>query len=374
MKIVSIDAIPLGARLSAPFRFGHVVRVSSANVLVRAVTDDGITGWGEACPVPQLTAETQGSICAIIADRVTPVLAGADPLQWRPLLDQLQAQLTGCPATSTAVSTALLDLSGRALGTPVSTLLGGRRRDAVEVHGSIGWDENPQTVAARARDQASRYRMLKLYAGRGNLEGDLARIEAARDAVGGTGHPFLLDVNGLWTPLQALQAAPRLRDAGVVLVEQPVSPRDPAGMAEVTRCLGEHHGIDVAADESVRDTTSVLAVAAQRSARIINVGLSKLGGPHAAADTATVAAAAGLGAMVGSVVELGIATAAGLHLAASLPHLAYPSYLMGPLKYARQVSWPQPVPEDSNIAVPTGPGLGIEIDADAVAAMDLRRQ
>lgn len=189
MKIRAVEAIPLDARLAAPFKFGHVVRTTSANVLVRVATDDGVT------------------------DRVEPVLTGADPFQWRRLLHDLEPRLFAHPFTTAAVSTALLDVVGRALDVPVSTLLGGRFRDIVEIHGSVGWDEKPGVVAATALAQAENARTLKLHAGRGTLEGNLARIAAARNAA----HPFILDVNGLWSPFDAVLAAARLRDAGVVL-------------------------------------------------------------------------------------------------------------------------------------------------------------
>lgn len=373
MKIVEIDAVPLDAQLSAPFKFGHVVRTRSANVIVRIMSDDGVVGWGEACPVPQLTAETQASVCEIITERVAPALADADPLHWRRLMHDLAPRLVGCPFTAAAVETALLDLVGRALGLPVSVLLGGRYRESVEVHGSVGWDEDAHVVVAAAGRQAELFDMLKLYAGRGELSGDLTRIEAVRAAVG-DGHPFLVDVNGLWAPIDAMRAAPRLEAAGVTLLEQPVSPGDDAGMAEVTRQFGEQYRIDVAADESVLRAADVIPTARQRSARVVNIGLSKLGGPAAARDVATVAYAAGLTVMLGSVVELGIAATAGLHLAAALPALAYPSYLMGPLKYVEQITYPPMAPVDSRLEVPAGPGLGVEIDADAVAAMDLRHR
>ena len=68
----------------------------------------------------------------------------------------------------------------------------------------------------------------------------------------------------------------------------------------------------------------------ERSATVINIGHSKLGGPTAALHAPQVAHANGIGVMVGSVIEMGIATAMGLHLAAAMPSLAYPSYLMGP--------------------------------------------
>ena len=371
MRIARVEAVPLQARLKTPFRFGNVVRTTSANVLVRITGEDGVAGYGEACPVPQLTAETQESVVALVEQRVAPELVGEDALQWRPLLDRVAERLFQASFTQAAVDMALLDLAGKRLGVPVHVLLGGRRRDAIEVHGSVGWDADPERVADTAERQAPEFRWLKLYAGTGTLEGDLERIAAVRRRVG-DGHAFMLDVNGRWTPLQAITAAPVLRELGVAAVEQPVAAADDAGQARVAAVYAERHQIDVIADERVRTPADAHSVAVAGLAQCVNVGVSKLGGIVAALDAATAARSGFLGTAVGSVVELGVATAAGLQLAAVLPHVAYPSYLIGSRKYARQItSLPFEV-VDSHLAIGTAPGLGVEVDEEAVAAMDLR--
>ncbi|HET8521885.1 MAG TPA: enolase C-terminal domain-like protein, partial [Thermomicrobiales bacterium] len=81
----------------------------------------------------------------------------------------------------------------------------------------------------------------------------------------------------------------------------------------------------------------------------------------------------GLGITIGSVLELGIATTAGLHLAAATQELTYPSYLMGPLKYERQITSPPLAVSNGEIAIPDGPGLGIAVDTDALASLDMRQ-
>jgi muconate cycloisomerase len=371
MKIASVEAVPLAARLRVPFRFGNVVRTTSANVLVRISTEDGVVGYGEACPVPQLTAETQESVVALVEQRVAPELVGQDARRWRPLLARVSKRLFQATFTQAAVDMALLDLAGKALGIPVHEVLGGKARDAIELHGSVGWDEDPAKVADTAEEQAEDFRWLKLYAGTGTLREDLERIGAVRDRVGGD-HPFLLDVNGLWTPLQALTAGPVLADLGVQVVEQPVCSRDDAGQAQVTAAYAAQHQIDVVADERVRSPEQVHTVATARAAGTVNVGISKLGGILVALDAAAVARAARLNVSVGSVVELGVATAAGMQLAAVLPDIAHPSYLMGARKYERQITWPAPEIVDSSLLVAAGPGLGVEVDEEAVAALDLR--
>jgi muconate cycloisomerase len=371
MEILSVEAVPLAARLRVPFRFGNVVRTTSANVLVRITTDAGLVGYGEACPVPQLTAETQESVVALVEQRVAPELVGQNARQWRPLLSRVGKRLFQATFTQAAVDMALLDLAGKALSIPVHELLGGRYRDAIELHGSVGWDEDPEKVADTADEQAPDFHWLKLYAGTGTLREDLARIEAVRRRVGDD-HPFLLDVNGLWSPLEALVAGPALRELGVRVVEQPVCSRDEAGQARVTAAYAEQHQIDVVADERVRSAEQAHTVATSGAAGCVNVGISKLGGVLAALDAAAVSRAARLRVSVGSVVELGVATAAGMQLAAVLPDIAYPSYLMGARKYERQITWPMPEITDSRLRIATGPGLGVEVDEEAVAALDLR--
>jgi L-alanine-DL-glutamate epimerase-like enolase superfamily enzyme len=370
MRIARVEAVPLDARLKTPFRFGNVVRTTSANVLVRVVGEDGLVGYGEACPVPQLTAETQESVVALIEQRVVPELVGEDPRRWRPLIARVSRRLFQASFTQAAVDMALLDLAGKSLGVPVHGLLGGSHRDAIEVHGSVGWDADPERVADTAEQQAPEFRWLKLYAGTGTLDEDLERIAAVRRRVGDD-HPFLLDVNGLWSPLQAITAGPILRELGVAAVEQPVAAGDDDGQARIATAYAEQHHIGVIADERVRAAADVHGVAASGAAHCVNVGVSKMGGIVAAFDAATTARSAFLEVSVGSVVELGVATAAGLQLAAALPDVSYPSYLIGSRKYQRQITAGPLEVVDSKLAIGSEPGLGVEVDEEAVAAMDL---
>lgn len=369
MRIQSVEAIPLDIGFARTFSFGNTDRNRSQNVIVKVTSDDGIVGYGEACPVAAFTRESQQTIVEKIEVDVREALIGQDPLSRAPLLHGLSQRLSGYPFTMCAVDIALWDLAGKALGQPVWALLGGRYRSRLAVHGSVGMAP-AEAMAANALEQVGQgYTTLKLYAGRGELAEDLARLQAVRDAVG-PGVDFLLDVNGLWDSNTCLEALPRLKDLNVVLLEQPLPPDDERGLAAVR----EVDIIPIAADESVYTSGDVAELARARTAHVINLGLSKLGGLRSASECATVAGASGLGVMVGSVLELNIATAAGIHLAAALPELPFPSYLLGPLKYERQITRQPLLVQDGETAVPDGPGLGIEIDDDVLRELDLRRQ
>jgi L-alanine-DL-glutamate epimerase-like enolase superfamily enzyme len=187
VKIDSVEAVPIAASFRTTFRFGTVDRNTSPNVVVVVRTEDGAVGYGEACPVPAFTSETQRSVVELVQERVALLLVGRDPEYRVPLLHELAQVLRFAPFTTTAVDTALLDLVGRALGVPVHTLLGGAFRDRVEVHGSVGWSHDHAEVVENAREQAQTYRWLKLYAGRGSVDHDLDGLQGVRDAVAPTG-------------------------------------------------------------------------------------------------------------------------------------------------------------------------------------------
>lgn len=368
MKIQAIEAIPLRVGFKQLFQFGVVDRQASQNVILKLITDDGLIGYGEACPVPAFTAETQHSIVETLEQRVAPLLNGRDPLDREPLLRLLERHLPHSPFTRTAVDIALWDLAGKVAGQPISVLLGGRYRDQVAMHGSVGWGAAATMVETALEQVALGYHTLKLYAGRGTLSEDLQRLTAVRAAVPADIR-FLLDINGQWSVSDCRQALPILADLGVVLVEQPLPAWNRQGQAEVARTSP----IDIAADEAVYSPPDVVTVGQQQLAQVINLGLSKLGGLLRSRECATVARALGLRVMVGSVLELGIASTAGLHLAASLPALAYPSYLVGPLKYEQDIVQPPITVTDGQMTVPTGPGLGLTIDEDALQALDARQ-
>jgi len=368
MNIHSIEAIPLRISFKRLFQFGLIDRKASQNVILKVRTENGLVGYGEACPVPAFTAETQLSIVDNLNQRVAPLLLGRNALDREPLIRLLERHISHCPFTLAAVDLALWDLAGKAANMPITSLLGGSFRDRLTVHGSVGWD-TVETMIETAQSQVEAgYTTLKLYAGRGTLVEDLKRLEAVRSAI--PDHvQLLLDINGLWNTTDCLKALPHLIALSVVLVEQPLPAWDKDGQQEVVR----KSSIDIAADEAVYLPTDVIEISRRQTARVINIGLSKLGGLLRARECATIARSSGLKVMVGSVLELGIATAGGLHLAASLQDLAYPSYLVGPLKYECDIVREPIIVSNGQITVPTSPGLGITVDEEALRAFDGRQ-
>ncbi len=370
-RITKIEAVRFSVPLETPARYGKIERTCSASVLVRIKANDGLTGYGEACAVPQLTGESAESVAALVDTYANALVADTEVLDWRRTILDLRRRFPRSFVALAAVETAFLDLAGKALGLPVHHLIGGKFRDRIELCGSVSWNMDPRAMAEEAKVKGREYGALKVYVGPADVASDLRRLEAVRAALDDR-TAIMLDVKGLWDTASALKAGSALAGLGVLLVEQPVSPEDHEGAAQVSRCYLERHGLLTTADESAETPEAVARIGAGREFSSLNVGVTRMGGPDAASRCAQVARAVHLPVLVGSFAELGIATAAGIHLAAAIPELVVPAYLGGPARYTKAITSPALLPESGTVAVPDGPGLGVEVDEDMIAELSTR--
>jgi L-alanine-DL-glutamate epimerase-like enolase superfamily enzyme len=257
---------------------------------------------------------------------------------------------------------ALVDLAAKSLGVHITHLFGGPQRRSVEVHGSVGWSRQKDDMAKSAAEQATRYPWIKVYVGRDELSEDLSRLRAVRKAVGDI-TSLLVDINGLWTRSDALDALPVLQELDVAAVEQPLDPSDDAGQAMIARNYRETGGIDVVLDERVREIRAIHDASNLGLGHVVNIGVSKLGGLTVALEAVRSAQEHHLPVSIGSLTELGVATSAGITLAALATGLGrIPTALNGPEHFAEHVTVPELVPADGRLELPhNGAGFGCEI-------------
>ncbi len=271
MKIVRVEAVPIQAQptdtkpywgsrawgserhgpgeLSTeyppPLRRRFVYSKTIDTVVVRIETDTGHVGWGEAkAPVaPQVTAK-------IIELLLTDIVLGTDPRETTVLWERMYAgmRVRGHRAgfwleAISGVDIALWDLAGQAAGAPISTLLGGRMRDAVRVYASglpaLPLDAPDEALAelvdeARALREAG-YPGVKIAIGRG-VRGDLRTICAIRDALG-EDFAIYADAAGVYARADAMRLGHELEALGVGFFEMPIPPEDVEGYAELARAL-----------------------------------------------------------------------------------------------------------------------------------------
>ncbi len=363
MRITEIEAIPVRVPLKAGLttRTAHGDHVTSDYVIVRVRTDEGLVGLGEATVSAIWSGETSRSCVASIRDILGPALAGFDPRQIHLARAAMDRALKANPFTKAAIEMALWDLAGKAAGVPVYQLLGGKTRDEVPIKMMIGAFDPPQTVALAERFLGWGVKCLKVKVGL-DLAGDLARVRAVRE-VAGPDIPITIDSNCGWNVTTARLALEKLRPLNLRVAEQPIAPGDTSAMAY----LREVGGIPIMADESVFTLADAWGVATARAADVISIYPGKNGGIAASIEIAHVARAAGLACHVGSNLELGIASAAMLHLAASTPAIdsdTYPADILGPNYHEADLLREPLVTGPATARVPDGPGLGVELDEE----------
>lgn len=331
-------------------------------VLVRIRTADGLEGLGEAATIGGLSygAESPEGIKLCIDRYLAPALLGRDTGSIHACMQILEAIAQDNRCAKCAIETALLDVQGKRLGVPVSTLLGGVVRPRLPVlwtlaSGDTGTDiaEAEELLARRRHDT------FKLKIGRRTVREDVAHVAAIKRALGDRAR-VTVDVNQAWCEADAAGAIASLEGAGVDLVEQPVARDNIDGMAR----LAQRFALPIMADEAVHTPADAMMLAKRGAADVLALKIAKSGGLFNVARTAAVGDAAGMALYAGTMLEGSIGTIASAHVFATLPRLAWGSELFGPLLLKDDIVTERPEYGDFSLKVPSGPGLGVELDED----------
>lgn len=313
--VAAVDVFPLDVAMNEPFEIAGGSSTEVRNVLVRVRLSDGTLGWGEGAPLSAFNAETQRATLDA-ARKAARRLEGSPAEGWRPLLEKVEQLLPNAGAARAALGMALLDAWSRRARMPLRLLFGGAG-DRVISDVTVTIVPAPQAEAAARRIVALGVRTIKIKIGK-DLDEDVARVRAVAGARRGL--RLILDANQGYDARSALRLLRRLRAAGIepALFEQPAAKHDWEGLSDVHR-LGR---VDVAADESVSCRADALRAARTRAVQVINVKLMKCGILEAW-DIANIARSAGLGLMMGGMVESSLAMGCAAHLAAGLGGFDY---------------------------------------------------
>lgn len=360
MKISAVKAIPFRAPRKKVWHAAFGVVAESEYAIVIVETDAGVRGVGEIATVWDRRGISQADD---VNRLLAPLLIGKDPLSLNELCLAVHRALgrDSNPAKA-GVDIALHDLAGRILGVPVHQLLGGKLRDRVQLSFSINMAAAEAMAAEAVELCAQGFRTLKLKAGLDH-RADLRALEAIRSRIGDTIN-LRIDMNAaLVSPKEAVRRIRDFEPFQPEFVEQPVKAGDIPGMAFVR----EHAAVPIMADESVWDSRDALALVTHRAADLANIYVMEAGGLREARQALAILETAAIPAMIGSMPEFGIGTAAQLHLAAIAPNLVAANDLCGFLYHARDIVHESPRARGGEAFVPSAAGLGIELD-DALLA------
>lgn len=342
-------------------------------LLVTIETDEGVVGVGESQVDIGFFGHTLEDVQAAVDDYLGPQLVGLDPFDREHLMSVIDFRGNSC--AKAGIDLALHDLIGRALGVPVSTLLGGRHtervRAAVEIAGGA-----PDAMAR----ECLRFQQLGVHAFKakigGHVKDDADRLRAMREAIGPDAE-LRADANQGYEVKEAIRLC-RLTERYEVdlsYLEQPVAAWDLPGMAVVRASVD----VPIAADEACYTPQDAYKIASQGAADLLVIKSGKAGGLLQAKKIIAVAEATGLGCTLGTAFGLGVEMAAKLHLAASSPSVRDTVEFTEIGLHDNLLAPPDgpalALPVDAaGIVVPHGPGLGVLLDDEKVARHTVERR
>ena len=326
-RFASVTCARLSVPLHTPFVTALRRTATTETVVVRVTDSDGTTGWGEAPQVWQVTGESLAGATACLEQMLAPVVVDRDVDDWSELLAGVQRAVARNFGAKAALDTAVRDMVARRAALTLPAFLRTEGAGATSGTGDTAYPaalRTDVTLSAGSADDlataaiqrvADGFSTLKMKVGT-DAATDVVRVRTVREAVGPR-VTIRLDANQGWTPDEAVTVIRALEraDLGVELVEQPVRGEDVEGLAAVRARVG----LPIMADEALYSLVDIDRLIRLEAADLVNVKLAKCGSLDVALEQLRRATEAGLGTMVGSMMETVIGVGAVAAVAAAHP-------------------------------------------------------
>jgi L-alanine-DL-glutamate epimerase-like enolase superfamily enzyme len=325
------------------------------DALVVGISDpDGVTGYG-CVPAMFLEGESAPSAEALLYTVLMAVITGREHAGIQPLMNEIELSLRHNHQLKFAIEEALLDMTAKKLNTPLFNLLGGLCFADTPVMRALTLKSPEDTAKDALAYKEKGYMYLKLKVGL-DPKRDVAALKAVREAVGDD--VFLsIDANRSYSPTQAVQVITKMEPYGLNLCEQPTKADDIRGMAFIRA----HVQTPIMADEGVRTPAEAMRLIEAGAIDAVAIKLWNVGGFFKGKEIAAICAANNCGTHIATTPGSQIMEAGQLHFAASTPGMFGGAELA---EFAALQEDPGQGLEIINgrLAVPMGPGLGINID------------
>lgn len=361
LRIESVALRRVRVPLLEPFRISNGAVAEKDAVLVRVRTTEGFEGWGEASPMSGsfYSADTPEGAWRALRERLVPLALGAGEIDARQFHLKLR-EVPGEAFAKAGLEGALWDAHARTLGVPLCELLGGRARPPFVVASGVAvgiYDAVEELIERIARYVGEGYRRVKIKIQPG---WDVEPVAAARARFPGV--PLMVDANAAYT-LDDVEVFRELDAHSLMMIEQPLAREAHTEAAELQRQLRT----PLCADESAESLDALEELIARGSARVVNIKVQRVGGLGEALSMLRRARGAGLGCWVGTMPELGVASAQGLHFAA-LEGFDYPTDIEASARWYEDDLVEPAIDIDAGgyIHIPAGAGTGYAVSREKV--------
>lgn len=368
LKIAQIDLYPVVYPTVMHFKFFESPTGDSGRpaIIIKITADDGTVGWGESVPVPRWSYETLEGATVALEKYLKPVLIGMNPFDLEAIHKAMNKEIapsfsTGAPITKAGIDIALHDLLGKAAGMNFAELWGRTTPDTL----LLSWTLNPKTLdelpelIQKGRDKGFSNFNVKVAP---DLKFDLEMCKIVRELAP---DGFLwADANGGYDLATALEAAPKLADAGVPVLEQPLPSNRLSGYQE----LQKQGALPIILDEGLVSPVDLMEFIQLGCCDGAAMKPARCGGLVSARQQIEILHDAGLMFLGSGLTDPDISLAASLILYGAYG-LKYPAALNGPQFLGASVIKDPFIPEGGRVRIPKGPGLGIEVDEEKVQAL-----
>ncbi len=344
--------------LVEPFRISNGMVAEKEAILVEVMTGGGLVGWGEASPMSGMfySGDTPETSWSTLTTSLVPAVLNIGEVSVPRFYESIRA-LPGDPFAKAGIEGALWDAYAKNLGVPLCELLGARARP-IPSGVAIGiYDHVADLLERVERYTAQGYRRVKIKIEPGWDIKPVAAIRAHFPDL-----PLMVDANAAYSITEAAVFR-ELDTHRLMMIEQPLAREAHAEAGELQRQLRT----PLCADESAESTAALASLIENRAARIINIKVQRVGGLSEARLMLAAARAAGLECWVGTMPELGVASAQGLHFA-TLDGFTYPTDIEASARwYVDDVIEPLiEIDASGYIELPSGPGMGYRVIREKV--------
>lgn len=372
VKIARIESFPITYPVVGRFKFFEGPPGSPSGrpaVVIKITADNGAVGWGQSVPIPKWSYETLESVHTTVMRYLTPELIGRDPFDTDGLHAAMNRAIapsfsTGQPIAKAGIDLALFDLTGKLLGQSAAQRWGRPGRERI----TLSWTLNPRTLddieplIAQGRARGYQHFNVKV-APDPVFDLELCRIVKRLVPDG-----FLwADANGGYDEATALAIAPKLAALGVPVLEQPL----PANRLTGYRRLKQQGALPIIMDEGVVSSVDLEEFIALGLLDGVAMKPARCGGLTEARRQIETVQRAGLMFLGSGLTDPDLSLAASLVLYGAFD-LKFPAALNGPQFLEGSILRRPFVVKNGELAVPTGPGLGVDVDEAKLAALRVK--
>ncbi len=364
MKITEIRTRPLLVPYARPYHWAQGVIDGALVILVEVKTDEGITGYGESVGTPSAEG------IQLFISQAAAICIGRSPFENARLMAEAYHALFQALGTCSSprfggqvlagLEMALWDLAGKATGLAVHELLGGAVRSEIRYFGFAQGETAAQTADEAKQLAESGCEVIYVKVGRGD-DLDIEIAQQVRAAIG-PHRRLRMDPNEHWSPVRAARMIRKMSEYDVEFIEQPTNCESISALAQVRG----NSSIAIAADQLVFTPYEAFDVCRAGAADLIVLGLHETGGLLRFTKIAHIAEAAGIDICLHGLYETGITTCAANQVGSILPNLDDGNQYMNHFLEWDLLESPDLSLRNGSLPVLDGPGLGFELDWDAV--------